>query len=101
MFSQRTHVVDQERRMRLLGRVEGILDAEMHLHRAVGKPSPAARGEFRRLRLLAHLQQVAVERSGLLLAAGRDGKLHMVDGLKDGPWMGGRDRRGPTSGVDS
>jgi hypothetical protein len=55
-----------------------LLHAEVNLQRASLKPTPAACGEIRRLGNLGDLQQVSIERSGFVLAAGRHCKLDVI-----------------------
>ncbi len=78
-LAERVEVVDDEPRMRLAGRDERLLDADVKLRRADAKPATAACRERRRLRHLLEPEQLAVERARGALAARRRGDLHVVD----------------------
>ena len=72
-------VRDDEARMRLARRREGLLDADVQLLSTRPEPAAAADSERLRLRKLLEPEQLAVERARLRLAAGRGSDLHVVD----------------------
>ena len=76
---ERVEVGDDEPRVRLARRGEGLLDADVQLLRARPEPAAAAGPERLRLRQLLHPEQAAVERARLLLAPWRSGDLDVVD----------------------
>jgi hypothetical protein len=71
-------VVDQECRMRLAGRRERLLDADMDLDSPVAEPDTATGREHRRLADFGQTQYAAVERPRRGLAATRTRHLDMV-----------------------
>ncbi len=65
--------------MCLASRLKRPLDTEVQ-HRAAGpEPAAAATGQRRRLGEFGHAEQAAVELARLVLGAGRDGHLDVVD----------------------
>jgi hypothetical protein len=79
-LEQRLQVVDQQRRMRLSGGSEIVLDAEVHVGLSCGEPNPSPPRQILRLRLLGHPQDVPVERARLVFLPARHGELHVMEG---------------------
>ena len=65
--------------MRLDGRPEVALDAEVDLHLAVLEPDAPALREFRGLRSFRYAEQLAVEAPGFRLPPRGHGELDVVD----------------------
>jgi len=65
--------------MRLLGRHERGIDAEMKRDRSVPKPGTAATREFFGLGDLLEAEQIEIERAGGVFAARRDRELYVVE----------------------
>src|SRR5262249_15328381 len=76
---ERGVAVDGERRVRLRGRREVALDADVQLLGTAGEPGAAARGQLRRLLERRQAEQAAVDPARLVLGAGRGGDLHVVE----------------------
>ena len=64
--------------MRLAGRAEVVLDAQVQLEPAGPEPHAAPAGEVRGLRHLGHPEDVAVEPAQHVLGAARRGELDVV-----------------------
>ena len=79
------HVLDEQRRVRLARRREGLLDADVELGRdaagGVVRPEPgtAAGPQVGGLLDLGHAQPLDPEAAGDVLAAGGAGDLHVVE----------------------
>ena len=65
--------------MRLAGRPELRLDAEMDLDRAALDPDAAAFRELRRLHELRHAEHADIEAAARRLRAGRNRDLHVIE----------------------
>ncbi len=65
--------------MRLEGRPEPVLDAEMQLPRSDREPDTAAFGEVCRLLDLGESEEAAIEAPRLVLAIARHGDLDVID----------------------
>src|SRR3954447_17841694 len=72
-------VGNEDSRMRLAGRPELRLDAEMDLDRAALDPDAAAFRELRRLHDLRHAEHADVEAAARRLRAGRTRDLHVIE----------------------
>jgi len=77
-LGQRVQVADEYAGVSLAGRAEVRLHAEVDLQPVRAHPQTTAGGERRWLGHLGHAQDVDVEPAALVLAARRDGQLHMV-----------------------
>src|SRR5215211_4090416 len=76
---ERVDVGDDDARMRLAGRPELRLDAEMDLDGAAADPDAAALRELGRFLKLHHAKNVDVEDPALRLRTRRNRNLHMVE----------------------
>lgn len=69
-------------RVALAGRTELRNDAQVHLHPAAPEPAAAAGGQDRGLGQLGHAQDAVPEGAALVLGAGRDVELHVVQAFE-------------------
>jgi hypothetical protein len=72
--------------MRLLGRMEVRVDAEVNLHRAVAEPGAAAPGQRIRFWHFGQAEHAAVERARQCLPAGRHREQDVIDGHDSHAW---------------
>jgi hypothetical protein len=68
---QGVEIVNEQRRMRLAGGHERLLDPEVKNGRTGREPAPAARRERRRLEQFGHPEDPSVKRPGRVLAPAR------------------------------
>jgi hypothetical protein len=76
---ENVQIVDLERRMRLLGRVEVGFDSDMQLILPEFEPDPASAGKVRRLRNLSHPDNLAEEPAGRVFRARRGRDLDVME----------------------
>ena len=72
-------MADQHARMRLAGRAEVLLHAQVQLDAVAAEPAAAAGREHGRLRYLTEVQDAAIKVTQRVLAAGRAGQLNVMD----------------------
>jgi hypothetical protein len=82
MTGERDQISDENARVGLSCRREVSFDAEMNFQATAPEPAAAPRGKRRRLVEFRHAQYPSPEAAALLLTAGGDGQLNMVQAIK-------------------
>jgi hypothetical protein len=82
MTGERDQISDENARVGLSCRGEVSFDAQMNFQATAPEPAAAPRGKRRRLVEFRHAQYPSPEAAALLLTAGGDGQLNVVQAIK-------------------